>query len=276
MLNIGGLMNKLTLKRNLLKVKQGEIQQTQLSASFLRSSELERLIGINAIVRMKKGRGFVYSVGEEKAFDDYMSFHFPGINEDGEGERSANVTAYRDSKVQKRTSEQIMLVRSGIPCFVDGIAYHQPSLDSPVFYTLHGRNIKEIAAKKICVVENLESFLVAERILGTDALFVHTYGRMGKDLASKLTAETIVHWGDYDLVGLNEYALIKAVHPNTIMHIPDDIAALTEKYGRPADTLQKKSGELEQLLRCDPVAQQVFKIWSEKGLFLEQEALHGN
>ena len=46
-----------------------------------------------------------------------------------------------------------------------------------------------IIAEKICFVENLETFLNAEKLLGREFLFIHKYGRIGKESISMIRSQ---------------------------------------------------------------------------------------
>ncbi len=46
-----------------------------------------------------------------------------------------------------------------------------------------------VIADKICFVENLETFLNAEKLLGYEVLFAHKYGRIGKESISMIKSK---------------------------------------------------------------------------------------
>lgn len=137
---------------------------------------------------------------------------------------------------------------------------------------------------QIVLIENLECFLNAERILPEASIFLNGAGRLSDQLIACLARSTFsagpaVHFPDYDPVGLSDYLRMRAMlGPRVRLFIPPDIerrfAALADR--RLISDKPRNRGLLEKLLSetwpC-PESQMVFRLIKEFGAGLEQESL---
>lgn len=137
---------------------------------------------------------------------------------------------------------------------------------------------------QVVVIENLECFLNAERILQGEALFLNGAGRLSDQLIACLNRSTfnaapIFHWPDYDPVGLDDYIRLRRMLGERVsLYVPDDIEQrfesladrklITEKP-RNRMLLEKLAG---QNWPCE-TSKKVFNLIRETGAGLEQEAL---
>jgi hypothetical protein len=83
----------------------------------------------------------------------------------------------------------------------------------------------------------------------------------------------IIHFGDYDPVGVDEYLRLKEKHHRVSFHIPDNIEDLFKKYGN-EEILQKNQAIYERLRESqDKQAKNIVDLMSRYNCGLEQEAL---
>jgi hypothetical protein len=73
---------------------------------------------------------------------------------------------------------------------------------------------------------------VAERLLGKSFVFIHKYGRIGKESLGSLFANQLVVFVDYDFNGLEEFLRIKEVFDFAQLHIPENYDELFNKYSQ--------------------------------------------
>ncbi len=134
------------------------------------------------------------------------------------------------------------------------------------------------------LVENLECFLNAERMLPEASIFLNGAGRLSDQLIaclgrSSFCSGPIVYWPDYDPVGLADYVRMRRILGERVsLYVPGDIV---KKFGSLADSklitekprnrllLEKLSG-LEWPCEASRI---VFNLIKENGAGLEQEAL---
>lgn len=134
------------------------------------------------------------------------------------------------------------------------------------------------------LVENLECFLNAERILPEASIFLNGAGRLADQLIACLARSTfspapVVHFPDYDPVGLSDYLRLRAMlGPRVRLFMPPDIerrfTALADR--RLISDKPRNRVLLEKLLPTTwpcPESQRVFGLIKESGAGLEQESL---
>ncbi len=84
----------------------------------------------------------------------------------------------------------------------------------------------------------------------------------------------IVHFGDYDPVGVDEYLRLKKACPGRVeMYVPDDLEALLSQYGKPA-LLENSKAILSRLrMEQDETARHLVSLMDRYNCGLEQEVL---
>ena len=252
------------------KIKEGPVTERATPAGIRDSTEFQQLLAGGIVCREKRGRGYVYRVAVPPAFESFWQANFPlDMEGDGPHDGAANVARFRDSKAQKRPGKRIFLLRGWQEVIVN---------DTPLNLEKHTTNFGFFAASvlkagipKVCSVENLEVFLAAEAVLGSSWVFLHPYGRIGKQLIGGIRAEEWLHFPDYDYTGLEEYLRIKEVHPHTRLYVPEEIEALHRRFSKPlkAGARMKNRTRLSTL----PEVVRVRTLLEKTGHFLEQEVL---
>lgn len=131
----------------------------------------------------------------------------------------------------------------------------------------------------VATVENLEMFLHFEDIQPKEKLAVYTGGRSSRLLlewlaSSGMSSCRIVHYGDWDPVGLDEYLRIKDACPGrTSLFVPDNLEELFRRYSNSG--LIEGNIAIHGRLRSsdDPSVKYVVSLIDRFNAGLEQEVL---
>lgn len=210
------------LKEELFLTEKG-IPKTVLS-----SPHFKGLVSSLILEKTKSGRGFRYEVNKTTEFENFFKTYFP---EDIDvKDKSDNVRKFRNSKIQKTVSTPIFMLRGFDTIKVNGNELNLEQYTEK--FQLFACNAMKIEAKRICIVENLDTFLVAEKLLGKDYVFIHKYGRIGKESLNCLTTNHLLVFVDYDFNGLEEFLRIKEVFEFAQLHIPENYEELFGKYSQ--------------------------------------------
>ena len=213
--------------RTYKKLKEDSfLTETKIPKTVLSSPHFKGLISSLILEKLKSGRGFRYEISKSSEFEVFFKTHFP---EDIEvKDKSDNVRKFRNSKVQKTASTPIFMLRGFEKVKINGVELNLK--DYTKSFRLFACNADKIEAQNICIVENLDTFLVAEKLLGENFVFLHKYGRIGKaSLACLFTSQLLV-FVDYDFNGLEEYLRIKEVFDFAKLYIPENYDELFGKY----------------------------------------------
>jgi hypothetical protein len=204
------------------------LTEKTIPKTVLSSSHFKGLVSSLILEKTKSGRGFRYEINKTTDFDVFFKTHFP---EDIEvKDKSDNVRKFRNSKIQKTTSTPIFMLRG-----FETVKINDSELNLGNYtkkFQLFACNAEKIEAKHICIVENLDTFLVAEKLLGESFVFVHKYGRIGKESLGSFFTNQLLVFVDYDFNGLEEFLRIKEVFEFAKLFIPEDYDELFCKYSQ--------------------------------------------
>lgn len=215
--------------RTYKKLKENSfLTEKAIPKTVLSSHHFKGLVTSLILEKIKSGRGFRYEICKPTEFDNFFTTHFP---EDIEvKDKSDNVRKFRNSKVQKTVSIPIFMLRGFETVKINDNEINLEDYTSK--FKLFACNADKIEAKRICIVENLDTFLVAEKLLGKDFIFLHKYGRIGKESLSCLVANQLLVFVDYDFNGLEEFLRIKEVFEFAQLYIPENYDELFQKYSQ--------------------------------------------
>ncbi|MCX6210009.1 MAG: hypothetical protein NTZ59_11095 [Bacteroidetes bacterium] len=204
------------------------LTEKAIPKTVLSSPHFKGLVSSLIIEKTKSGRGFRYEINKPTEFESFFKTHFP---EDIEvRDKSDNVRKFRNSKIQKIVSTPIFMLRGFETIKVNGNELNLEAYTKK--FKLFACNAEKIEARRICIVENLDTFLVAEKLLGESFVFIHKYGRIGKESLGSLFANQLVVFVDYDFNGLEEFLRIKEVFDFAQLHIPENYDELFNKYSQ--------------------------------------------
>jgi hypothetical protein len=215
--------------RTYKKLKEDSfLTEKAIPKTVLSSHHFKGLISSLILEKTKSGRGFRYEINKPTEFKNFFTTNFP---EDIEvKDKSDNVRKFRNSKIQKTVSTPIFMLRG-----FDIIKVNDNEINLEDYtnkFQLFACNADKIEAKRICIVENLDTFLVAEKLLGKSFVFLHKYGRIGKESLGCLSANQLLVFVDYDFNGLEEFLRIKEVFDFAQLYIPENYDELFNKYSQ--------------------------------------------
>jgi len=249
-----------------LKIK--EIPMTQIPTSLKNTLVFKNLLRAGIIDGKKSGRGSVLYVKDQNYYESFLSQHFSD-DDTKDITKASNILRLRDSKARRVKSNPLFLFRGFANATING-----KDVDLKYFTETFGvfSIIKpHVKASKLCFVENLETFLTAERIFGNDFIYIHKYGRIGSEAISTFECNEVVVFVDYDFNGLDEFLRIRNHFPQAKLHLPDNFEELFKKYSKQINGQQKQTKRVvtsdinEVIMIRDLVA--------KTNYFLEQEIL---
>lgn len=246
-----------------LKLKTEPQTESSLK-SILKTNYFKMLINTGAILRTAKGRGATYAIVKPKEFEQFLSNHYTEI--EGEENRIINAVKYNNSKIRSK-GEQVVLLRGFATIEINNqqvdLKFHTNT------FGLFATRLENLKTKKICYIENLKCFLVAEKLLGKDFVFLHPYGRPSKELIQKLNIEQFLFSPDYDYTGLNDFLRCKKVLNFTELYFPN--VEILKRAKREIKIGQKIPKEV--LNSTEENVKLIVEQLQKTNLFLEQEVL---
>ena len=245
-------------------LREGEIRESAIAKQIKKSDIFSQLVNAKALIREKRGRGAVWVVAKPDVIQHYREHHCPDSTPDEtKGERYNLIHATRDSKSSVRKSFRLIFARSNEPFILNGETIHAKD---PI-----GRQLDMIKAQKLCFVENLENFMLNTRLVNDGYALLFPVGRLGTSLFERVNAQHIMHFGDLDYVGLNEFARVKTFFPDAKLYIPENYFNYALKMGKHITKKQVASDTLLHLCREDKSVKRVYDFIQQHNLFLEQE-----
>lgn len=274
------------------------IQQERLAGSDLSArarKQLRPLFAGGVLVIETSGRGEVVEVRKPEQLLVWVRHTFPSF----EGRWQGPSEFGRAQSIARRRSSKA--AASGVGT---GVLHLRALAGGGGMTTINGVNfpVRELTAHhgvaaclvrpetqfeftgQTVLIENLECFLNAERILPEASIFLNGAGRLSDQLIACLARSTfspapVVHFPDYDPVGLSDYLRLKALlGPGVVLYLPSDIerrfAALADQ--RLISERPRNRALLEKLATerwpCQE-SERIFRLIKESGAGLEQECL---
>jgi len=244
---------------------------------------LAPLFESGALREVRSGAGWKVCVENSAALERFSLTHFPKGLESGGGKlgRAAAVATLRNAKRGKNYTGEPILIRGFSKAFLKS---NQGKIDlqkttqlcGTASFVLSDRMSWSYAGKRVALVENLEPFLCFEEQFKDFDAVIYAAGRASDSLLFWLEKEVfeIVHFGDYDPVGLQEFLRLKnRCGERASLFVPSNIRELVRRYGR--SKLLRDSSAIFSSLRTETDADvvQVLQYLEEFGLGLEQEIL---
>ncbi len=248
----------------------------------------------------RAGRGRRVTIADESALRTWIAARYPsGLSVDADDDlppRATSLSHVGHSKRGRQLEAEPLLLRG----FGDAVLTHGPTVTAEPCVmrpgvTLHLADTTRASgvasallseeytwhfSGTFAIVENFEVFLHVDELLPALDAALYAAGRLSTRVIDWLTTlddAQILHMGDYDPVGLDEYLRLRqALGPRVTLHIPtdlDDFEDRVRRYGRP-DLLQTSADLLATVRRrADPAVNQVLEILDRHGKALEQGAL---
>jgi 5S rRNA maturation endonuclease (ribonuclease M5) len=261
-------MKEVDFKTYKLLFESKTVSKSVIPKSVFQSDIFQNLLRAEILESFKLGRGFKIEVSKENEFKKFFKTSFP--EQHVSKSKSGNIKKYRNSKATKIDNNPIFLFR--------GFNTFQIN-NQLVDIEKHTRNFglfsvipNSIIVNKICFVENLETFLNAEKLLDKEYLFTHKYGRIGKESISMINAKEVLVFVDYDFNGLDEYLRIKEVFTNAELYLPTNYNELFNKHSA---SLKGNKAKMSNSVKNskDPLVIKIREQVARTNRFLEQEIL---
>jgi len=274
------------------------IQQQRLAGSDLSAQarkQLRPLFAGGVLVTESSGRGETVEVRKPEQLLTWARHTFPSFEGrwQGPGEfgRAQSIARRRSSKAAgSAVGAGVLHLRAkadGVgTATVNGIKF--PVRDLTAQHGVAACLVKadtqfEFTGQTV-LVENLECFLNAERILPEASIFLNGAGRLSDQLIaclgrSRITPAPLLHMPDYDPVGLSDYLRLRSIlGARAALFVPTDIELRFAALGDRSLIADKPRNRtlLEQFsIKAWPCreSEKVFQLIKESGAGLEQESL---
>lgn len=263
---------------------QGYLAESRLSARD--RSRLQSLYDAGVLQASRSGAGRRIILHDAKALEAFIARIYPSGLQGIEAtlsSRSKAVAELRDSKKAREAQPVAVLLRG----------FHNSTLhfDDQVLPVASWSAMAGVAALRIngetrwgfsgvvALVENLEVFWNFEKLATGADIAIYAQGRLHNKVVDWLASPAmqqarIIHCGDYDPVGLDEFLRLQAACPGrTAMYIPPDLESLLPRYGK--KELISDNGAILARLRKndDPQVRYIVELMDRWGVGLEQEVL---
>lgn len=247
------------------------------------------LLQTGVIEETRSGAGRSLVLCNPEALQKYINNAYPsGLSSDkspATNPRSHGIAHFKDSKRATNSDAEILQVRSGsdknilskngflLPlkewCQTAGLAAIR--LDDEYQW--------KATPGTIAIIENLEVFLHFEDLGVEVDLICYAAGRLSNRVvrwlaSSNMAGCQIIHFGDYDPVGIDEYLRLKNACPGRVkLYIPSNLEQLMAQYGKPA-LLQDSKAVLQRLRsEKDETVTKLISLMDRHSCGLEQEIL---
>lgn len=267
-------MQNKTFKNTIQRLQNdGKVNASSIGNTVKKSSDFSTLLnaGIIEYLQSKTGGG-VYVVKKKDDLESYYKNKFPEeLN--NQFSSISNIKTFRNTKAAKRESQNVVLIRGNRKVVLNSIEVDLRHFTNN--FNTFALVLKNLTVEKVCFVENLDSYLIAEQVVNDDFIFIHTYGGLSKSVVNKISAKEIMIFPDYDFVGLNNYLIIKEIFPNTKLFIPENY---DELYRTKSRTIKTKQGREQQATKrvYESTDESVIRIRTDifkYKQFLEQQAV---
>ena len=257
-----------------------------VASAFSRSMRktLHPLFWSAALREEKVGGGKRVVIADREALTSWIGGRYPSGLQGPEAEMPARATAvatFRDSKAGDELETRAVFMRGFRGATLKRREGTLPIAELTESFGLAGVLIEWSSLWQfrgsMALVENLEVFLHIEQILPDIDAALWTRGRIDRRLLrwiASMRGLTVIHAGDYDPVGLDEYQRVAAAMPGrSKLHVPDDFEERLARFGT-GDLLVKSSAVLERVrAEANDEVRPVVALMDRYGKALEQEAL---
>ena len=265
-------------------IQAGSVPKSRVSKGV--QSDIQGLLDSEVLVVVGKAGGLRYEVVNENALKDVAQKWFPSGLQAATTtphSRAEAVISRRDAKAAKRADTEAVLLR-GAPETM--LRCNQGTLELGHWTEKAGYAAVELNTDRrwhflgiVVTVENLETFRQVEKVVPSMEMAVYTAGRASDRMLAWLgdlarAGCRILHWGDYDPVGMDEFLrLMRACDNQAELVVPADLENLFRRFGK-ADLVRDNTALLKKLRGSKhPDVASVVELMDRFGCGLEQEVL---
>lgn len=238
--------------RRLRDASSDGIVQSQIAKRCRDLVESLQACGAAGYLPSPAGRGLRFRIQNESAFERFVQSRCPsGLNIDNVSleSRADGVAHFGDAKAFSHSIAEGVFLRATKPNIVLRCEPSGSDLSVSDLTSIAGCAAIKIADRSsstsqwsftgsIAVIENADAFWLHERVLPDVDLAVFASGRMSGRLlgwlsSSGLATCPIIHWGDYDPVGVAEYIrLTEHCGDRVQTFVPDNLESLLKRHGK--------------------------------------------
>jgi len=258
----------------------------------------ERLQQSGIINKQRKGAGSQFKLVNATALETFIKQEYPaGLSPEtalNSPVRVQGVQQFQNSKKQKNLDFALLTVRGGATLTHAGKKVNLNQLtdtETSLCLKISTSKLAELSPLPctIITVENPTAFFELERMLSRNSwqLAIYTAGKMSNILLEQLKhwyqqSHKIIHFGDYDYVGLLEFARILDCCQTASLYQPDALAEKLQRYGNTKlledqteqhKTLLKKISQLPES-KAKRELTIVHQLLQNSAKGMEQEALY--
>jgi hypothetical protein len=262
---------------------QGSLPASHCGRAFL--EVLGPLLETGVLIWERTGAGRRLKVWDSSVLAEFVAGKYPGLSSDGDLARIRGIGQFRDSKALANDAPEIAIFRAWDDAI---IKKNGEPFGAAQFTNAHGicaiqlRDDRDYSLHGICaLVENPALFTHFEKLDQPIAAAFLARGRVSDRLLNWLAHQNfkqgaLVHFPDYDPVGLSEFTRIKArLGEAARLHKPADLRERFRRFSNRALLDPPRSCEMLGRLRNsnDPDVIELVALIDEFGAGLEQEAL---
>jgi hypothetical protein len=278
------------------------LEQNSLSASSVKSKasrEVFTTLEQTGVVQKKrKGAGNQYQLLSQSSLVEFINSRYPsGVYRKEAKDTPRRVQGIREKQNSKSLSKldfSLITLRGSSSIKQDGKVYNLVQLTTKNTFlslkltnTLHPENLQKNST--IVTVENQTDFTELESMMQRPwDITIYTGGKMSNILLQQLRywandGHKLVHFGDYDYVGLLEFTRIIQICPKAELYSPDKLSTeLIQQYGNTLllekqvsahQTFLKNLEALPDSLGKDQLSN-AYKLLQENAKGLEQESFY--
>lgn len=235
---------------------------------ILESDTFQGLVAAKIIREPKRGVGFI-DILKQDDYDDFYNKTYPHADIEIKTEID-NQKKFRNTKATAIKKDRAIFIRGFQNIIINDV--QEDLLKITKKHNIFSAIFHNLKAKKICFVENFQPFLMAEKLLGKEYVYIHFYGRLPKkEILGKIQCEQYLHFGDYDFTGLEEYLRAKEVFNNCELYMPSNFDCLFDKFSKPRKNKDKKTIKIKESNDVNVI--KIVNKMESKNLFLEQQIL---
>jgi len=267
----------------------GAVPASRVSAKA--RERLTPLFSADVLVELRAGAGRRIEVRSADTLARFIKRHYPtGLFGDSTADRGLDrrtlaLSRYRDTKALGGLDFEIVEYRltSKAPLLIGGTAVGRSGvcgdLGAFVLYDARPADREVRFTGVVATVENPTVLIRHDWAAAGVDLAIATYGRISRRLIDWLASESmgdvrIVHYGDYDPVGLGEFCRLEAaLGSRADLFIPAEIDRLFSQYSD-RELLSRSAAHLPALQQSPHGSvQRILRLMAEFGGGLEHEAL---
>jgi len=271
----------------------GEVVRSKISDRA--KKDLVKLFDLGALREERRGGGWVVVVANQESLKRFVDRQFPsglfGENDTSAGRRTQSLNRFGDTKSMPGLDFEFVLLRAfGDAQVTTKISSRTIKVDAPeitrqtgcVALTLQDTvdtTDLPFLRGNVATVEGPELFYRFDWATVGVSIAILTYGRMSERMLNWVVSPMIdgelIHFGDYDPVGLDEYRRLKERAQRAAFYIPPNLENLFKenKFLKP-ELMDKNSALLCRLAETqDADILTVIDLMQRYGGGVEQEVL---